>query len=339
MAKRTFKNIASVPRELLMRYLDDAEPIGECLISSNTAGTIYYRGQNLSLVRCMAHFYGLTIYHIVTTRCGSRRCLKKEHIWCPSPADHKQERPRRYRMSPAQRFWNQVVKTPTCWLWKGAIDPSGYGIFRSLGQSGRAHRFAYEMVHGPIRHGLIIRHNCDRRNCVRVDHLEEGTHQQNVEDCIARERTRWHRVARGELPPARKSIKCLFSCGNCQKPVLRRKSQLLDRPIAMAFCNSRCRFQWQRMVGRRDPTRTFTSMGIGTKRKVEASRLRRCEVTGRYTSSPLDRSKDFKLESIRHRSASDGEGEHNVSVSRRRPWIPPFSGAWYEEDPVEHDFD
>ncbi len=95
--------------------------------------------------------------------------------------------------APAVRFWRKVQKTETCWLWTGHCTAGGYGTFSLERRSVFAHRFAYELVVGPIPEGLTLDHRChneDRscpagdgclhRRCVRPDHLEPATMGQNV---------------------------------------------------------------------------------------------------------------------------------------------------------------
>jgi hypothetical protein len=77
------------------------------------------------------------------------------------------------------RFWTSVDTSGECWLWTGSRQKNGYGRF-SLKNRGRlAHRFAYELVVGPIPEGLEIDHLCRVRACVRPDHLEAVTRRVN----------------------------------------------------------------------------------------------------------------------------------------------------------------
>jgi hypothetical protein len=51
-----------------------------------------------------------------------------------------------------------------------------------------AHRWYYEQAYGTIPEGLVIRHKCDNRTWVNVDHLETGTAFDNQQDSINRGR-------------------------------------------------------------------------------------------------------------------------------------------------------
>ena len=99
---------------------------------------------------------------------------------------------RKRPISPAKdRFWSNVTAEPNtgCLLWMGGLDGNGYGPF--MGDDGkrtRAHRFAYELAHGPIPDGAHILHSCDVPACVNAKHLRAGTHQENMADMVGRAR-------------------------------------------------------------------------------------------------------------------------------------------------------
>lgn len=100
----------------------------------------------------------------------------------------------RGQASIVDRFWANVNKTATCWLWTGTVLSHGYGQI-SLGHPStpgskrwRAHRFSWELHHGAIPDGLVVRHRCDVVACVNPAHLELGTQKQNVHDGIHRGR-------------------------------------------------------------------------------------------------------------------------------------------------------
>jgi hypothetical protein len=79
--------------------------------------------------------------------------------------------PRR-SVPPVERFWSKVEKTGPlsphvpgrCWQWLAEIAPNGYGKFYS-GSGTLAHRFAYELLKGPIPGELQIDHLCRNRAC------------------------------------------------------------------------------------------------------------------------------------------------------------------------------
>lgn len=56
-----------------------------------------------------------------------------------------------------------------CWLWTGSLHP--YGRISVEGRGQGAHRFAYELVHGPLFENAELHHICRNKGCVNPDHL------------------------------------------------------------------------------------------------------------------------------------------------------------------------
>ena len=75
-----------------------------------------------------------------------------------------------------------------CWLWTGAVDKDGYGVFQFEGRPVRAHVAAYRLYVGAIPKGAVVRHGCDRVPCCQPKCLTIGTQKQNIQDKVERGR-------------------------------------------------------------------------------------------------------------------------------------------------------
>lgn len=89
--------------------------------------------------------------------------------------------------TPTERFWTKFERDEFgCWLWHAAADHLGYGRIGLAGKVVLAHRFAYELLVGPIPAGLDLDHLCRVPACVNPAHLEPVTHRENQRRGMAR---------------------------------------------------------------------------------------------------------------------------------------------------------
>jgi hypothetical protein len=129
-----------------------------------------------------------------------------------------------------QRFIVKIDKTSSangCWLWTASLN-HGYGQFHNKNGPRIASRIAYELWVGKITNELHVRHKCDEPSCCNPEHLELGTHQDNMNDMIERGRKN---VAKGERHACAKltdddirEIRILFGFGFGHRELGRRFS-------------------------------------------------------------------------------------------------------------------
>jgi hypothetical protein len=92
------------------------------------------------------------------------------------------------RPTAEERFWAHVEKTENCWLWTAGCDAHGYGQFGIGRKVIYVHRFAYELLIGPIPATYRIDHRCHNTVCVNPQHLRLATIKQNAENMRAARR-------------------------------------------------------------------------------------------------------------------------------------------------------
>lgn len=87
------------------------------------------------------------------------------------------------RRDPASRFWPKVDRSNPdgCWLWTANFGSSKYGLFWDGDRMMNAHKFSFELVHGPVPSGLELDHIvCDTPACVNPAHMQISTHADNM---------------------------------------------------------------------------------------------------------------------------------------------------------------
>lgn len=77
---------------------------------------------------------------------------------------------------PKKRFWKNVAFSGDCWLWQGATDADGTGLFLFRGElrAAPAVAFFFETGDAAWERGLCYHHHCKNIRCVRPDHVYLG---------------------------------------------------------------------------------------------------------------------------------------------------------------------
>lgn len=165
-------------------YADDAilrRIWGKCDVRSN--GCLIWKGKqckgsptlrigrkNTGVVRLLYFLKCGKKPHRLFSTCGNQLCVNPEH--------RASEQPRLTWLSIYERL---VIKRgdSECWDTIAPIMKSGYWRLRFAGKEKSAHRFAFELYHGPILQGFVIRHICHNKRCTNPNHLEMGTARDN----------------------------------------------------------------------------------------------------------------------------------------------------------------
>lgn len=103
----------------------------------------------------------------VMTTCDNKCCLNPRHLVLAGGAKSK--------ATIRKRFERRVETAgpDECWNWQLKPGVAGYGSL-SMGRGNNpiyAHRIAWELAHGPIPDGLLVRQRCGNRLCCNPAHL------------------------------------------------------------------------------------------------------------------------------------------------------------------------
>jgi HNH endonuclease len=84
--------------------------------------------------------------------------------------------------------WEAGPLDTLCRVWNRTSITNEYGRVMRQGKLIRVARLLYERRYGPILEGLLVLHKCDNRACINPEHLFIGTHQDNIDDMLAKGR-------------------------------------------------------------------------------------------------------------------------------------------------------
>jgi hypothetical protein len=124
-------------------------------------------GRHFALGFCQRHYWRVRTY-------GDPGEAARRQVG-PAPVD------------PITRLLRRVeIDENGCWVWQGAKDQLGYGWISVAGKkSAQVHRFAYQLLIGPVPPGKELDHSwesgCRSKACLNVfEHIEPVTHQENI---------------------------------------------------------------------------------------------------------------------------------------------------------------
>ncbi len=98
---------------------------------------------------------------------------------------------------PKEKYHEQVkirIKRDTtidsngCWNYNLNRDKAGYGMSSYRRQRLRIHRVSWIVFRGEIPKNSCVLHHCDNKSCCNPDHLFLGSHKENSEDMVKKNR-------------------------------------------------------------------------------------------------------------------------------------------------------
>ena len=109
-----------------------------------------------------------------------------------------------------------------CWeCTSHCLSDQGYVKITIKGKQTYGHRYMYEQKYGKPN-SEVLRHICDNRWCINPDHLIEGTHNDNVQDRVNRNRSA-KGIKNGRAKLTEKDVIDIYNNNNIPKMHLAKK--------------------------------------------------------------------------------------------------------------------
>lgn len=172
-----------------------------------------------------------------------------------------------------QKLKSQVKIDPetSCWNWQRTKTPKGYG---RIGDS-YAHRVSYETFIGPIPKRLCVCHRCDNPSCINPAHLFVGTHKDNMQDCVQKNRISRKGGRRGEAHHSAKlsveKVEAIFTAYSNGQPVAEIAQSLGLKPSSIYKVLKRK--SWKALNLEAPPISAFRSDGTQKLSRLTASEV------------------------------------------------------------------
>lgn len=99
-------------------------------------------------------------------------------------------------------FPDLIREEGECLIWLGWADKAGYGKVKYEGKLWLVHRLAWYTEKNKSIKGINILHHCDNPPCLKIEHLFEGSHSDNLKDCW--DKGRREKSHEGETHPSAK---------------------------------------------------------------------------------------------------------------------------------------
>jgi hypothetical protein len=163
---------------------------GRLTILEEMSSRRYPNGRSYRCVLCCCSCGELKVINLESITRGlsqSCGCATKEGA---RAANSRREELAALQPALPDRFWERVNKNGPvplhrpdlgpCWIWLGALDKDGYGLWWKNKRNARTHASTYIEFKGPIPDGLQPDHLCRVRACCNPAHLEAVTCRENL---------------------------------------------------------------------------------------------------------------------------------------------------------------